>query len=349
MYSEFIESATSLDDLEHDCSSHLELRERMKGSGTAYAYQCQRCGEAKGGEVSKRKVAEKPQPFNTDLPVVYERKRKALLQVHLDNLPKRNASIPAAPTVSPLHEVFSSKVDSILKELAAEYPDADMTTVFQSYLRKQRAEAINEQVSRWNSEVELSEWFKGYFSEWFEIHEEVPGVGYVNREKQRVRIDFIIKAKPHLVSQGFTDQYVGVEVKFFDTRVDKGFHGKSSRGIFQALSYWYSGAVWQVGDSEPDPLATVLLFSNLSFSDERERLFNTFDNYYNALWRSYLSVANHSNVGELQVKDYGRAGRGWAMEYNGAKYFSKSYDGRLVPGNPNVINKARIGNSQSRR
>lgn len=60
-----IKSATSFEDLRHDCTKYKELRARNKGNGLAYAYQCQFCGEFRGGEVSKKSVSEHP-PYNDE-------------------------------------------------------------------------------------------------------------------------------------------------------------------------------------------------------------------------------------------------------------------------------------------
>ncbi len=169
--------------------------------------------------------------------------------------------------------------------------------------------------------------------------------GYLNQNKRNLKIDFVIKAKPALQSIGFSSGYYGVEVKYLRLQQGSGFSGKSSRAIFQSLSYWYSGARWEIPNaSSPMPLETVLVFSNFSFEDERNQIFNTLDQFYGRVWGSYLSVANHGNVGELLVCTYKSKLMGWRMHYSGANYFrwDRSDGGRL--GNKNLINKARIGN-----
>lgn len=74
-----IESAAALEDLDHDCSEHLELRLRNKGVGTAYAKQCQFCGEFRGGEISKAKVKTQPPPSDQNLENAFTRKRLEIL------------------------------------------------------------------------------------------------------------------------------------------------------------------------------------------------------------------------------------------------------------------------------
>lgn len=341
----FIEVAEDLDDLTHTCSDHVELRERKKGSGTAYAYQCKLCGDAKGGEVSKKNVAIQPPPFDAALAEVYRIKYKKLLHQKIEAQNGGRNGAAQAAAIQPLHAVLGERLDNLLKEIESDYPNANINDSIHTYLVRQRSKIVNAIVPTWSSEDELKDWFKRNFSKWFHIKEEVRGEGYVDRSKKNVRIDFALKAKEELLSMGFTADYIGVEVKYLDPRDGRGFHGKASRGIFQALSYWYSGAKWDIGESQSGRLATVLLFSNLSFSSEKDAIFNTYDRYYQSVWRSYLSIANHANVGELQIQLYGNNRWGWGMEYCGAKYFSRRSDGSLVLGNENVINKIRIGNS----
>jgi hypothetical protein len=219
--------------------------------------------------------------------------------------------------------------------------------IFKPLLIRQRDKYIlNEFESIWENETQLHEWFKENFSEHFEIYSEVDGYGYLNQEKRKVRIDFIIKAKPKLIEHGFTDQYFGVEAKYLSPKEGKGFQGKSSRGVFQALSYWYSGARWILPGQGEVELSSVLIFSNLSFSEESKSLFDTMDSFYQTTWQAYLSLANHGNVGELLVRTYEGKMNYWSMAYSGAKYYSMFNGGEYVKGNPNVINKRRIGNSK---
>lgn len=205
---------------------------------------------------------------------------------------------------------------------------------------------LDQRETRWTSEEQLSAWLAKELSPCFDILIEVPGVGYIKREKRNVRLDFVIRAKKHLIDAGFTDQYLGIEVKYLNYVSGHGFIGKASKGVFQALSYWYSGATWDVGEEQPVTLAAVLMFSNLSFPEEREHLFQTYDQFYKTLWWAYNRIATQANVGELVMLDYGRQGTGWAIEFNRAKYFTKFPGNRLVLGNAHLINKTRIGNSR---
>lgn len=336
-----IESAVALEDLDHDCSDFLELRLRNKGTGTAYANQCQFCGEFRGGEIGKAKVKTQPPPSDQNLEDAFIQKRLKILSSRKSNLPPL------------LHSRDSKTIDQKLAELGeiidgyCSANEVDISNLLPTYLMRQRNRHIDEGYSSiWQSEDELHDWFIKNFSKWFHIHHEINGTGFVNREIEQIRIDFIIKAKDELIRHGFTDKYIGVEVKHLNPVTGKGFHGKSSRGIFQALSYWYSGARWDLPNEKGVELATVLIFSNLSFQDESTYVFGSLDSHYRKVWRSYLSIANHANVGELSVRTWNEKLEYWAMEYNGAKYYSMSPGRGLAKGNPNVISKRRIGNTQ---
>ncbi|WP_250460290.1 hypothetical protein [Microbulbifer litoralis] len=346
MGTQYLANATCIEDLEHDCRNHRELRERQKGRGTAYAYQCLICGQAVGSEVSKKRVSAPPRPFDEDIAEYYSSVRLGFLEEIQKEWAKNRPSLSPRPRSVDLNDSFSRKINQVIKDFRAEHPDCEIHRLFESYLVKQRITHIDALESRWSSESELSYWFRQNFSRWFEIYEEVDGVGTIDQEQKNLRIDFVIRPKPILQRAGFADQYMGVEVKFLDPRSDKGFHGKSSKGIFQALSYWYSGSNWEITSGHKVKLSAVLLFSNLSFADEREYLFGTYDRHTRTLWRAYLSLANHANVGELQIRRYPNGRFAWFLAFNGDYYFSKHYDERLILGNANVVNKKRIGNTR---
>lgn len=334
-----LKQAETLDDLRHNCEEYIELRERDKGKGTAYGYQCQFCGEFRGGEVSKKTIFKTPRRYDSELENAYYRKFKEVSKpLYLE---------PHTPTIKYKPTDHYSALEKIINQYCEEN-NLDRSTIFRSFLIKQRETYIkNEFISNWQNEKQLHAWFKEHFSEHFEIFSEVTGYGFVNRTKRNLRIDFVIKAKPKLIKHGFTDQYIGVEVKFLSPKEGKGFAGKSSYGVFQALSYWYSGARWWLANEGEIELASVLMFSNLSFQDESKSIFNTLDVHYSKVWRSYLSIANHANVGQLLVRTYKGKLSYWGMEYNGSKYYSMYSSGDYAKGNPNVINKHRIGNAKT--
>lgn len=333
----WIDAATQPQDLEHHCHDHLELRERQKGAGTAYAYQCKLCGLAKGGEVSKRVVNGPVPAFDAQLFPRYERKRIELAECN------RLADVARAAT--PVQQI-NARIEQFFGELAQEFGPGQTASGVQAYLKRQRQRHTDSRPSRWESEEQLSEWLRHYLAPDFEITAEVAGCGYVQGIKHNIRLDFLIRPKQHLIEHGFADQYIGVEVKFFDYTSGHDFLNKSAKGFFQAISYWYSNPEWYPqGETAPVNLACVLLFSNLSFETERQHLFGSYNQGYQALWSAYASIAAQAGAGELIILDHGRRHSGWLVQFRQAKYFAKNRTGGYSLGNPRLINRIRIGNA----
>ncbi len=330
-----IETAVSSEGLHHDCNKYLQLRSRKKGNGTAYAYQCQFCGDFKGQEVGKKSISAPPPLEDIELREIYDKKMSELFRA--EN-PQLEGLITQSSGQKSVREK-AAELENLILDYCAEN-NVEPGLLF----RIQREQYItNFYDNQWVNEDQLKQWFISEFSKWFEIYPEIPGVGYVDREKENVRIDFLLKAKQELIAHGFTDQFIGVEVKYLNPVSGNGFHGKSSSGVFQALSYWYSGARWSLADHQNIELATVLIFSNLSFDEERELIFGSFDSYYKAVWNSYLSIANHANIGEILIKTKNNKVTNWQMNYNGGRYFTMDTNRGFTKGNHNVINKKRIG------
>ena len=73
-------------------------------------------------------------------------------------------------------------------------------------------------------------------------------------------------------------------------------------------------------------------------------IFKTLDKHYRKIWQTYFSIANHANVGELQVQIKKSRLVNWKMQYGGANYYSWNNERGFHKGNPNLIQKIRIGN-----
>lgn len=67
----------------------------------------------------------------------------------------------------------------------------------------------------------------------FEVLREVCGVHFL--EGDSVRIDLMVRGKPHLVQAGFTDQWFGIECKWADCI--GGTTSKTTRMIWQSITY----------------------------------------------------------------------------------------------------------------
>lgn len=338
-----ITSANSLEQLMHDCQMHLKLRCRNKGQGTAYAFQCQFCGEFRGKEEPKRFHSQQPVAADLKLAELYQKKFQELNMANLKDLPLGDYAEEGKPIKSGVEE--AEELQACIENFCQEN-GYNKDRLLKLFLYRQREAAINEYLTRWSRESDLHDWFSEVFAKWFDVYHEVPGYGYINGEKIPLKIDFLIKAKDELLECGFTNQFFGVEVKYLDPRSGKGFHKKSSEGVFQALSYWYSGARWSLTGVQNIELASVLFLSNLSFRDESDQVFETYDRLYDRTWRTYFSIANHANVGEIQIREWQGSLKSWRFDFNGAAYFSFRKSSGLKLGNPDVINKGRIGSQK---
>lgn len=339
---DFIEEAGSYDDLSHDCNEYLRLCIRKIGTkgNTSHVYQCTLCGYQVGNAIPKSSTLLPTHYFDADLTDRYIEKRAALL---------KSATSENTYQVTPLltKEAFEEKLENLFTELqeSTGLSRQMLDSHLQRYVMRKREQQKALFNSPFASEIELQNWLFKELSRWFYIYREVSGVGYINREKRNIRLDFIIKAKPELIAKGFTDKGIGIEVKYLNPASSDGFHKRSARGIFQALSYWYSGARWCIENNANVEISAVLIFSNLSFTGDREKLFNTIDEHYRKYWYAYLGVANHGNVGELIFDGTSSNYFKWRMNFSHATYFTGYRNGDLNMGNKNLIDKIRIGST----
>ncbi len=343
-----IDKLTQPIDFEHDCEPHLSLRERRVGKGTAYVQQCLFCGEQRGGALPKAKVTGNPPQFIDGISEKYWARRQEIYS----QLSNSGAVPPRSEQNEPQAKTESEQFEDELLGLFERYRSCWSEQRFQEKLRhtliRSREEKINSMDLPWNNEPELTSWLIDELSPWFYVWKEVRGRGYLDQNARNVRIDLVIRPKPHLVEYGFVDELFGIEIKYLNPKTGNNFSKKSSKSVFQALSYWYSGARWDLKDGQGYAyrLSSVLLFSNFSFSDEADELFGSYDQYYRTTWRSYLALANHGNVGELQVSGNKSHYHRLSFHYSGVNYCLLYKDGNARIGNPNLINKMRIGNAQ---
>lgn len=337
---DLFDSALSLDDLIHDCNEYLQLcvRQIGKNGGIAYVNRCQFCGDQVGQAFSQASMERPQNYYDSELIRRYESKRKQLC----DAIERKSDTSYSHPLP---YDIFSEKFNAFFHELenidGVNQPM--LIRYFNRYLNDQRERDRDLFKTPFNSEYELQQWLHKELSRWFYIYPEVTGTGYIDRKQYGVRLDFILKAKPELLAEGFTDKGIGIEVKYINPAIREGFHKKAARGIFQALSYWYSGARWSIEADDNTEVAAVLIFSNLSFTTERESLFEAMGEHYRKYWNAYLGVANHGNVGELIFDGSANNYFKWRMNFAHATYFTGYQNGDLTLGNINLINKIRIG------
>ena len=160
----------------------------------------------------------------------------------------------------------------------------------------------------------------------FNIFQEVKGVHIV--EKKKVRIDFLIKPKKHVIEAGFDDCWVGIEVKYFDNPKEQ--IGKVARLLWQSITYQQSEYCIHGENIRPQ---FVLMASNIDGSDELKQMY-----------RPTLQVANLAMVGSLSVKD----SNNWAMGFVSSRYMIKT-NGKLRKTNTNAGRGVYIGNSARKR
>ena len=126
------------------------------------------------------------------------------------------------------------------------------------------------------NENQLQIFFKAIASSDFVIYEEVKGINLV--ENKGVRIDFICKAKNHVVEKGFTPKYFGVEVKHIEQNDKK----KLRHALVQCITY--SMSRFAIDNCVFRP-AFVLLFSR-NFQNMTE-----------------LTMASYFNVGSFLISE----------------------------------------------
>lgn len=233
--------------------------------------------------------------------------------------------------------------------------DRTMALLGQAMARHKKPmwEKHKKSVNRFDSEDALKAWIESNLSKDFLISKHV--VGRHLGEGVKVVIDYIFVARAHLIEFGFDPAPFGIEVKHIPQ--EDGFMHKASRGLWQTISY--NDCAFDVDGTEVRPKFS-LIFSNLSFEDER-RILRDFDfakhngdMYDNdkIAYEALLHLANHARVGSLEIKGTPDNFRGWDFRFAGGHYFSS----RLTSGewtyrksDENVINKLRIGNADTRR
>ena len=280
----------------HDCEEHKELRVRHFGRGKHYVYQCQECGWQRGQSLKRDTALEinggvEPKLFDDSI----ETERDKIRQKAHEKL---QTTYSEERKLSNLLEQFEEEFgeEKVIKSLIAQTVER----------KKKLYSERKEKTDRFTSEKELQHWFTTHLQEDFHIYKEVPGVHLA--ENTNVRIDFILYPKEHLISEGFVEEPFGVEVKYF--KQEEGFTHKTSRGIWQTISY--NDCLFKIKDKE-FKTKFCLLFSNLSFSSETALIKNLGYEWENDQieWSGMIHVANHARVGTLSINGDKQGLTGW--------------------------------------
>lgn len=338
-----------------DCDLNLEIKIRTFGGGEHYVRQCNKCGRQKGGAL---KSADASNELNGRIPNLFDpaleekhwaesqkksqrysllhRERYRLLYgeslpIHSENLEKYREA----------YQSLSTDIDEVIHSLGV---DKTLTALKQQIQRiKQEKKGSSENLPPvFSSEDGLKTWMFDTLKNDFYIYPEVVGTHIT--EGLKVRIDYVLYPKPHLVEHGFEAAAFGIEVKYLNQ--EKDFAHKASRGIWQSISY--NDCEFSI-NKKRFRLKFCLLFSNLSFRNEAEILELNSDHVdeKHMKWIGMLNVANHANVGTLNITGTNEKVIGWSMRFAGGVYFSYRKNKNEVTyrlSNPNTINKVRIGN-----
>lgn len=335
------DSFQSLNEFDHNCQEHEDLRERTIGKGTAYVIQCTFCGCQIGQSISKKGVMSIPKLFDDSLTELFDRKYR---EIKFGSISR----VKLGGDTFNIFDQFEKKLDAFIDEFvtaSAGSNTADKSLLLNAYLTRKSDQYHKQKRSAWQSELQIKEWFFQTFSQWFYIYPEVRGYGLINGIQKRIIIDYVIIAKPELIDSGFTSKPVGIEAKFFKFQSGDGFTKSASRGVFQALSYWYSNSTWDIPNVSDKQIACVMLLSNLSFKEERDALESEPSRSKKKQWGTFLNLANNGNIGEIHYNfGYHAHPDTWAFKFGGSTYFSYLKTGKFKLGNPNMINKERIGN-----
>lgn len=364
----------ALHNKDHDCKECLDLRTKVYSSGSKqFVYQCQICGQRRNNALSKKVALEKnggsePSKFDGLIESEYVTMRDRIsnnltninaIKIKVSSIIKGFGRLDDTFFRDELNRKYrqkreqekkrladlTSRLDGTLEELESEFGDEKAIQILDEQTirrKKRRFDEFRESIDRFSSENELKSWLLDNFSRDFYIDGEVRGVHLA--EGVNVRIDFVLFPQEHLVAEGFIAEPFGIEVKYF--KQESGFTHKTSRGIWQAISY--NDCRFTLRNQE-FKINFCLLFSNLSFSDELNLVKNFGFGRDNdqAEWNGVLHLANHARVGELKISGKRDKVMGWDIKFAGGSYFNcrlkeSGVEHRLL--NKNTIEKIRIGN-----
>ncbi|MBN3189165.1 hypothetical protein H4F64_02925 [Pectobacterium brasiliense] len=338
-----------------ECDLHLEIKIRVFGGGEHYVRQCNNCGRQKGGALKAIDALDElkglpPHIFDPAIEDGYDiesqiRSKKLSLLSHekFQLLYGETESIYSEQDKKyrDAYQILSEHIDTFIQTFDM---DKALFALYQQEIRikKEKRESSEEYLSLFSSEAELKEWMFNLLKYDFHIYQEVTGTHIT--ENLKVRIDYVLYPKAHLVKLGFEPAPFGIEVKYLNQ--EKDFAHKASRSIWQSISY--NDCEFSINDKKFS-LKFCLLFSNLSFSNEMDILKLNSDHVDEKYmkWVGILNVANHAKVGVLKVIGKRERVKGWSMSFAGGGYFNCRIDRneRIYKlSNANTINKVRVGN-----
>lgn len=165
----------------------------------------------------------------------------------------------------------------------------------------------------------------------FEIEREVAGRHII--EGQRVRADFLIRARSHILDYDITPEWIGIEVKFFNERSNH-LGGKMNETFWQAVTYGQT--LFKVGKApfleQVRPTMAFIFVNTRSIPRKHQDRFS-----------ALLSFCQYANVGQLTLSPVG-----YEFSFGGGFYFGK-HRGDFRIGNTNLGVRRYIGNAMASR
>lgn len=312
--------------------------------------QCRTCGRQIGGPLSRKLLDDAQASALPHFDASIEERYHALRLEAAERERATVSELPAGPTAQRMaaERQASQEVAELVRRLSTRLaPDqvANALTTEAVAIRRALQASARATMPRFVDEPDLKQWLADHLSQDFELTAEVTGRHLA--ENVHVEIDFMAYPKPHLIEAGFVPWHFGIEVKHFNQ--NDGFSRKASRALWQTVSY--TDSEFEIAGSAVRP-RFALLFSNLSFESERSLLKNfgrLTENDW-VLWRGLLQLANHANVGTLDIKGTASAWQGWIMRFStGGTYFLRRHGNRLGEpvyreSNRDLVEKVRIGN-----
>ena len=345
---------------EHQCADHLDIRTRIfEGKKNRhFVYQCTVCGKQRKGPL---KEAEARRQLNGREAAIFDVNVETAIEASCKTIRARLAEIDsqldprARESLAEIKRQWDESiehdkqvVEGPLTKLIEAHSKEHAVNITLRHLLPLRLELRSELISKVNrlsTEEELKKWVLPHLEEDFEVFPEVAGKHLAGAA---VFIDFLLRPRPHLVKHGFVDGFVGLEVKYIAQ--DEGFSRKSSRALWQTISY--TDSVFVV-NGESVSLSFAALFCNLSFQNEAE-LLKSFGGHQSendkAEWRAMQLLANHANVRVLKMRGNRDAWKGWSFSFAaGSMYFThwigrKDGESGFTLHDKNLVEKRRIGN-----
>ena len=178
-------------------------------------------------------------------------------------------------------------------------------------------------------EIQLKQLLISKLSSDFELRPDVDGIYIV--EPKPVKIDFLLRAKSHIIDGGFTPEWFGVEVKnIYHNGIPKS--GKINEVFWQALTYAQSKF-----DEKRLPFVLVLVNDDYSKIDDRKTDKKT-ENFDSLTFMFVARFCQYGNIGKLELEK-----NGYSVVFDNNFYFRRR-NGEMQKGKTNVGIKRNIGN-----